>query len=119
MSHRLAKSAFALAGALAVGTPAVAAPWDFFSQEQVVAVVKVDDPDLRTVEGAKQLAHRIRLAAAHVCGVDGPVFRDSDPQIACRHHAIARAVRGLNAPLLNEALGLTPPTTALTSANLR
>jgi UrcA family protein len=94
------------AAALAGVSPTLAAPSD--SQVQVVSeVVRYADLDPNTDAGARRLALRIRLAANRVCSqIYMPGSDDLSP---CHQAAIDRAVTGLDAPLVKDALGLSAP----------
>ena len=95
-----------IATALAmVGPVAAAAPSDP-PAHQISQVVHYADLDLNTVAGAKRLAFRIRVAANELCGQI--YLRGSDDLAPCHKAVIARAVSGLDAPLVIEALGLAP-----------
>jgi UrcA family protein len=69
-------------------------------------VVRTDDVNLHTAAGARQMALRIRNAAAAVCDPQGyPLaIRVSDGFIRCREATVDRAVRDLNAPMVADAL---------------
>ena len=110
MSRFLISSAFAFGTALAFGAPALASGFDVYgANDQVSVNVKVNDGDLQTAKGAKALALRVRVAAAEACGGDvDPVIRFSDGFIKCREASIDRVIKGLNAPLLADALGRPP-----------
>jgi UrcA family protein len=71
-------------------------------------IVKATDADLHTAAGAKALAFHIRLAADRVCVGDNPLARQGADFQSCREAAIARAIRGLDAPMLAAALGQAP-----------
>ena len=94
--------------ALTLGGAAAAAPTD--PTDRVDVIVKTSDVDLRTPDGAKLMALRIRNAAAEACGRQAfPVtVLFSDGFIRCREDAIDRAVATLNAPLVADALGRAP-----------
>ena len=78
--------------------------------DRVDVVVKTSDVDVRTLEGAKLMALRIRNAAAEACGRDvfPTAVRISDGFIRCREDAIDRAAAMLDAPLVADALARTP-----------
>jgi UrcA family protein len=61
-------------------------------------VVSFKDLNIQTPEGAKILYHRIRLAAADVCGDSDAIMRDAVHK--CVETAIDNAVRKVNAPYL-------------------
>jgi UrcA family protein len=67
--------------------------------------VRYGPVDLRTLQGAKALAVRIRRAAASACGGDDPAAHIGERFARCREQAIERAVRELGSPLLADALG--------------
>lgn len=92
---------------LAVGGAASAA--GLASNEPASIVVRTDDVNLHTAAGARQMALRIRNAAAAVCDTEGyPVaVRISDGFIRCREATVDRAVRDLNAPMVADALDHT------------
>jgi UrcA family protein len=96
----------ALATALAAVGPATAAPSSDSSIQVVSESVRSSDLDLNTSAGADRLALRIQLAANRVCGQI--YMRGSDDLAPCHKAAIARAVSGLDAPLVKSALGLSP-----------
>lgn len=90
-----------LGAAMTICTPVLAAGADDQAQ-----VVKYTYADLHTAEGAKALALRIRIAAAKACG-DGIDFfhPNSTGFVECREAAIDKALQGLDAPLVAQALG--------------
>jgi UrcA family protein len=65
--------------------------------------------DLQTADGARALARRIRIAAAYLCEGDDPVIRNSSGFTRCVAASVRRAIEGLDAPLVSEALGVAPP----------
>src|SRR5437899_6731154 len=61
--HRAAPAAFALCAALAIGTTAAAAQVAVSGDaDQVIRKVAYSDADLHTVDGARSLAQRVRVA---------------------------------------------------------
>jgi UrcA family protein len=87
-----------LFGSAAVGTPWTSAQAS--EQPPPTKTVKFADLDIQTVEGAKILYHRIRLAANKVCASLGedPGMREAMPH--CVNTAIDIAVRKVDAPYL-------------------
>jgi len=87
-----------LFGSAAVGTPWTSAQAS--EQTPPTKTVKFSDLDIQTVEGAKILYHRIRLAADKVCESLGsdPGMREAMPH--CVNTAIDNAVKKVNAPYL-------------------
>jgi UrcA family protein len=85
------------------GSAAVGTPWTSAQASEPnppTKTVKFADLDIQTVEGAKILYHRIRVAARQVCE---PI--DHDPALRastapCVDTAIDNAVRKVNAPYL-------------------
>jgi len=75
-----------------------------------VVTVSYADLDLSTGKGAETLATRITNAAAQVCeeNDDSLPHNPGEGNTACRRAAVARAVANLHAPLVNEALGISP-----------
>jgi UrcA family protein len=103
-----------LCAAAAFSASAVAAPARSgapTADEQVV--VKYSPADLHTAKGAHSLALRIRIAAAKVCGSETIfAYPNNDGFIRCRETAIDNAVKGLDAPLVAQALGRQQTTLA-------
>ena len=89
-----------LFGSAAVGTPWTSAQAQRSEPPPPTKTVKFADLDIQTVEGAKVLYHRIRLAAEKVCESigDDPVMREAMPR--CVNTAIDNAVRKVDAPYL-------------------
>jgi UrcA family protein len=87
-----------LFGSAAVGTPWTSAQAS--EETPPTKTVKFADLDIQTVEGAKVLYHRIRLAADQVCLeiVRDPVMREAAR--GCIDKAIDNAVKKVNAPYL-------------------
>ena len=87
-----------LFGSAAVGTPWTSAQAD--EPPPPTKTVKFADLDIQTVEGAKVLYHRIRLAAHQVCLeiARDPVMREGAQ--GCIDKAIDHAVKKVNAPYL-------------------
>lgn len=113
MFRNLLTGALALA-VLAAGAPANAASVFMYGEDgRSVVALKYADADLHTARGAKALALRVRVAAAHVCGGDElAIVRTGDQFTWCRNAAIDRAIADVNAPLLADALGRSPRTLA-------
>ena len=64
-------------------------------------IVKFNDLDITTPDGAKVLYKRIRAAARDVCDVstgNDPILRTATK--VCIEKAVDRAVKGVNAPML-------------------
>jgi UrcA family protein len=85
------------------GSAAVGAPWTAAHASDPITTsktVKYADLDIHTVEGAKVLYHRIRVAAREVCETnDGdPIMRAATS--GCVNTAIDNAVKKVNAPYL-------------------
>lgn len=104
------------------GAIAVAIPGSVAAQSKIetaisgeAVLVSYFDLDLGTARGAKTLADRITNAAIEVCaGTDNSLPHNlGEGNTACRRAAIAGAVADLHAPLVNEALGITPSPTNL------
>jgi|HubBroStandDraft_2_1064218.scaffolds.fasta_scaffold250637_2 UrcA family protein len=114
MHRSLLTGALALSAVLAVGAHAHAGGVDIYEEGgRSVVTLKYVDADIHTVRGARSLAMRVRVAAASVCGADVlPIVRTGDQFARCRNAAIDRAIAGLNAPLLADALGRSPRTLA-------
>lgn len=109
-SHEwLSRAGFAaLAGVIlsAGATAAMAADDPFAGSAPTSITMRVSSADLASPRQAKELAIRIRAAAATVCGGDvDPAVRTSDTFAKCREAAIDHAVSALNAPTLAHALG--------------
>ena len=98
-------AAAALCGVLTAGAAATADPYDGSRPDENTIVVKATSAEMQTVKGARKVALRLRIAAATVCGGDDPISRLSEDFPKCREDAIDRAISGLNAPLVAEALG--------------
>ena len=98
-------AAFAIA-APAAADPRIVAVWnrDVANTRRVPYV----EADLVTPEGAKALASRLRRAAGDVCGGDSVLVLSGARFHRCRREAVERATEHLDAPLLSEALGLSP-----------
>jgi|SRR5277367_3337472 UrcA family protein len=84
------------------GSAAVGTPWTSAQASEPPPpskTVKFADLDIQTVEGAKVLYHRIRLAADQVCSsLDDPTMREAKPK--CVATAVDNAVKKVNAPYL-------------------
>jgi UrcA family protein len=84
------------------GSAAVGTPWTSAQASEPpppTKTVKFADLDIQTVEGAKVLYHRIRVAADQVCAsFDDAVMREAKPH--CVATAIDNAVKKVNAPYL-------------------
>jgi UrcA family protein len=85
------------------GSAAAGTPWTSAQASEPpppTKTVKFADLDIQTVEGAKVLYHRIRLAADQVCQElnDDPVLREAAQ--GCIDKAIDNAVKKVNAPYL-------------------
>ena len=108
MLHITLKTLLAAAATFALAGPTTAATPD--AGQRVVVIVRATDSELRTPQGAKTLALRVRNAAAEACGRDSlPVaVRFSDGFIQCREAAIDQAIRDIGSPLLADALGRAP-----------
>jgi UrcA family protein len=65
--------------------------------------------DLQTADRARDVARRIRTAARYVCEGDDPIIRTSSGFDLCVSASVRQAISGLDAPLLAQALGVTPP----------
>jgi UrcA family protein len=102
MSRTILTGVVALLGACVVGS---AAPAFAASDDGNSAIIKVTftEADLHTVQGARSLAARLRLAADRACIAQAPWSAASMPE--CREKAIAGAIKDLHAPLLTDALG--------------
>ncbi|HXC07750.1 MAG TPA: UrcA family protein [Steroidobacteraceae bacterium] len=89
-----------LFGSAAVGTPWTSAQAQASEPPPPSKTVKFSDLDIQTVEGAKVLYHRIRLAAHQVCleVARDPVTREGAQ--GCIDKAIDHAVKKVNAPYL-------------------
>jgi len=97
--------AFFAIGLIAAGALSSTAFAGGFGEVQTFSrTVHLSDVDLRTPEGAKVAARRIKNAAEWVCGEDhGPIF--AEDYSTCRNDAIDRALASLNAPMVSAALG--------------
>jgi UrcA family protein len=93
------------AAAVTVGS-AKAAPQSAPPVQIVSDTVTYSDLDLNTAAGAQRMAFRLRVAANRVCGGDDPLVHSGNQLVPCRKAAIARAIAGLDAPLVKEALGI-------------
>jgi UrcA family protein len=89
-----------LFGSAAVGTPWTSAQAQRSEPPPPTKTVKFADLDIQTVEGAKVLYQRIRLAADQVCQElnSDPVMREAAQ--GCIDKAIDNAVKKVNAPYL-------------------
>jgi UrcA family protein len=106
MFRHLLAGALTLSAALTLGVPACAgSPAMAGDEERNVVRLKYAEADLQTVQGAKALALRLRIAAADVCGGESPLVRTGGQFARCREAAIDRAIAALDAPLLADALG--------------
>jgi UrcA family protein len=105
MLHSQLIVSLGVSAALAVCGVASAA--DYGASEPTSVVVRTDDVNLHTSDGARLMALRIRNAAAAACGSEvSPVaIRFSDGFSRCREAAVGRAVRDLNAPMVADASG--------------
>ena len=114
MVRTLLMGALALSAIAAASEPASAAKVYMYGQSgRSVVTLKYADADLHTAQGAKALALRVRVAAAHVCGGDElAIVRTGEQFTWCRDAAIDRALAGVDAPLLAAALGRAPRTLA-------
>ena len=102
-------AAAALAGALALATPAAAWPVEVGGDNQDAReTVAFTDAERHTERGARTIGLRIRVAADKVCGGDDPVMRTGDGFQTCKNAAIDRALKELDAPLVTQALGRRP-----------
>jgi UrcA family protein len=107
MSRSTLAAAAGLCSALSLCGGALAEGYDEPGDAESVVLAKT--ADLRSPDGAKEVALRVRVAAEAVCGGDSdPVLRSGDGFGRCREAAIDRAVGGLDAPMLAEALGRSP-----------
>jgi UrcA family protein len=98
-------AAAALAGALALATPAAARPLDVWVDNQDARqTVAYTDAERRSERGARAIALRIRVAADRACGGEDPVMRTGDGFQACKKAAIDRALEELDAPLVTQAM---------------
>lgn len=70
------------------------------------------DADIHTTGGARRLAFRLKVAAAGVCGGDDIIIRTGDAFARCQAATVRHAASELGAPLVTEALGLSPVTFA-------
>jgi UrcA family protein len=71
------------------------------AQDVPSKIVKFNDLDITTPDGAKVLYKRIRAAARDVCDVstgNDPILRTATK--VCIEKAVDRAVKGVNAPML-------------------
>jgi UrcA family protein len=91
----------------ALAASGVASADGLSASEPASVVVRTDDVNLHTSDGARLMALRIRNAASVACGseVTPVTIRFSDGFARCREAAVARAVRDLNAPMVAEASG--------------
>ena len=105
MSRTQLIAALGVSSALTVCGAASAA--GFALGDPVSVAVRTDDLNLHTQAGAERMALRIRNAAAAACGGDAyPLaIRISDGFIRCREAAVDRALQGLDAPMVADALG--------------
>lgn len=99
--------AVAVATAAAVSFPVLANPLPGIGPiVQLTRIVRYRVVELRTLEGAKSVAMRIKSAASYVCGGDDQLTRIYDDAfIPCREGAIDRALNELRAPMVSAALG--------------
>ena len=75
-------------------------------------VVPYTDLDLNSGAGAQRMARRVEQAADRVCG--GSLLRQGSPRLAqCRRQAIGGAMASLDAPLVRQALNVSPVRTTL------
>jgi UrcA family protein len=90
---------YCLVGTAALSGLSISA--DATEQNPPTRTVKFADLNIQSVEGAKVLYHRIRVAAREVCepvGRGDPILREAVP--GCIDTAIDNAVKKVNAPLL-------------------
>jgi UrcA family protein len=108
-STSLLLAATALAGALALATPAAAWPVDVSGDNQDAReTVRYTNAERHTERGARTIALRIRVAADRVCGGADPIVRTGDGFQTCKKTAIDRALEDLDAPLVTQAMGRPP-----------
>jgi UrcA family protein len=95
---KLSAAICVLFGSAAVGAPWTSAQAD--EQPPPSKTIKYADLNLQTVEGARVLYNRIRLAATQVCETNDrdPIMRDARPK--CVDTAIDNAVKKVNEPSL-------------------
>lgn len=105
----LATSMFAAIALAIPGAVAAQSNRGTATGDEVVSV-SYSDLDLGTANGAKTFAARIANAARRACASndDALVHNPGEGNTACRRAAIAAAVADLRAPLVDEALGVSP-----------
>ncbi len=99
--------ALAAIAALAVTTPALAAPVATTS-----IAVSPAGLDLASAAGASAMADRIDQAALRACGASGFSVRDLQAEVRrsdCYRSAVGQAETALNAPAVSAALRASPP----------
>jgi UrcA family protein len=112
-SHIVRVASLALCASLAVGSPRIAQASSAPDPNSPSIRIAYRVADVRTPDGARRLAHRVKQAAAEVCDGDDPVMWLGKGFATCEAATIRRAVAGLNEPLLAQALGIAPSTLAL------
>jgi UrcA family protein len=93
---------------LALVASASAQAWPTYGDNPPTVRVPYSLTDIQTSDGATRLASRIRRAAASVCNEEDPFLRSSVSFERCRGEAIRRASAQVNAPMVAQALGVTP-----------
>lgn len=103
-----------VAATVAFAGSAVAAPQstNLLELRVVNEVVESADLDLASAGGAARMARRVEQAADRVCG-GGPLRQGSPRLAACRRRAIVTAMARIDAPLVQQALGLSPARTTM------
>ncbi len=104
----LTTSAAAFCAALSLAGAAAAAPAS--GADTLTHAVRYTPASLNTTAGAKDFAQRLKNAAYDVCGGEARISHISDSFARCREAAIDRALAGVNAPLVAQALGRAPST---------
>ena len=113
MSRSLTPAVFTVFAVLTCALPAVAEPLKVQGEaERMSTTVHYSGAEVQTAAGATTIAFRIRKAASLVCGGESPLVRTSPRFLTCRQAAMDRALRGLDAPLVTNALGRTSATVA-------
>ena len=113
MPRSLTHAVFTVFAVLTCALPAAAEPLKVRGEAEIMsATVRYSGAEAQTAAGATTVAFRIRKAASLVCGGESPLVRSSPRFLTCRQAVIDRALRGLDAPLIANALGRTSATIA-------
>ena len=109
-------AALAFCAAATCATAAAALPPRALDEGPPISIhVTYTTAELRSEDGVKAVAFRIRRAADRACSDDNRLIRSGSNFLRCRRETTARAVRDLGAPQVAEALGLSMSLPAVAS----